>query len=183
MGRAKSASWKKGIFQSVPLAELSATITSCSAHWWKTLKFCVSTCHFKHVSFLAARPLLIEMRLLNMHNLRALIADTDGLWYRDRGHTDHSSTSHYNFKSFNSLVKPIQHYADLWGLRHGGTTTPQTTCRGPDDGGTAADRRQITQRWAVTHDHGVLPALTQELIATPREQGRIDSGTCGTTPS
>jgi hypothetical protein len=33
-------------------------------------------------------------------------------------HTDHSSTGHYYFKSFNSLVKPIQHYADwLWGLR------------------------------------------------------------------
>jgi hypothetical protein len=62
-------------------------------------------------------------------------------------HTDHSSTGHYYFKSFNSLVKPIQHYADwLWGLRHGGTTIPHTTCRGPDDVGTAADRLQITQR-------------------------------------
>lgn len=33
-------------------------------------------------------------------------------------HTDHSSTGHYYFKSFNSLVKPMQHYADwLCGLQ------------------------------------------------------------------
>jgi hypothetical protein len=46
---------------------------------------------FQACEFLGCKgALLIEMRLLNMHNLRALIADTDGLWYRDRGHTDSS---------------------------------------------------------------------------------------------
>lgn len=85
------------------------------------------------------QPLTEHMVRLRWHELRLMIG-LDGLWNYDLrktlpdvmgnelgydyaiirailNHTDHSSTGHYYFKSFNSLVKPMQHYADwLCGL-------------------------------------------------------------------
>jgi DNA-binding CsgD family transcriptional regulator len=86
------------------------------------------------------QPLSEHMLRHRWHELRLMIG-LEGLWNYDLrktlpdvmgnelgydyatirailNHTDHSSTGHYYFKSFNSLVKPMQHYADwLCGLR------------------------------------------------------------------